>query len=148
MKTQSCMASRVPQAGSPVRHLPLVDLLVDTKAELLELALRSGLQIFTTMLEEDRTSICGPRYAHAPSRLTSQGRRGAGPRTVQKRDRGVDGRSCITRLTDRSRATSHRAAGGTGRDHGVAVPSTAAGSGEVLTPLYVKTLLQAAWMIS
>ena len=58
MKTQSCIASRGPQAGSPVRHLPLVDLLVDTKAELLELALRSG-RIFTTMLEEDRTSICG-----------------------------------------------------------------------------------------
>ena len=35
MKTQSCIASRVSQAGSPVRHLPLVDLLVDTKAELL-----------------------------------------------------------------------------------------------------------------
>ena len=87
MKTQSCIASRVPQAGSPVRHLPLVDLLVDTKAELLELALRSGLQIFTTMLEEDRTSICGPRYAHAPSRLTSQGRRGAGP-SDQLRVRG------------------------------------------------------------
>ena len=61
MKTQSCIASRGPQAGSPVHHLPLVDLLVDTKAELLELALRSGLRIFTTMLEEDRTSICGPR---------------------------------------------------------------------------------------
>ena len=42
MKTQSCIASRGPPAGSPVRHLPLVDLLVDTKAELLELALRAG----------------------------------------------------------------------------------------------------------
>ncbi len=51
-------------------------------------------------------------------------------RTVQKRDRGGDGRSCSTRLTDRSRATSHRAAGATGRDHGVAGPSTAAGSGD------------------
>ena len=51
-------------------------------------------------------------------------------RTVQKRDRGVDGRSCITLLTESRRATSHRAAGGPGRDHGVAVPSTAAGSGD------------------
>ena len=41
--------------------------------------------------------------------------------TVQERDRGVDGRSCITLLTESRRATSHRAAGGTGRDHGVAV---------------------------
>jgi hypothetical protein len=38
-----------------VRHLPLVDLLVETKTELLELALLSGLKVFTTMLEEDRT---------------------------------------------------------------------------------------------
>ena len=51
-------------------------------------------------------------------------------RTVQKLDRGVDGRSCITLLTDSSSSISHRAAGGTGRDHGVAVPSTAAGSGD------------------
>ena len=56
------------------------------------------------------------------------------PRTVQKLDRGVDGRSCITLLTDSSSATSHRAAGGTGRDHGVAVPSTAAGSGDCRAP--------------
>ena len=55
-------------------------------------------------------------------------------RTVQKQDRGVDGRSCITLLTDRSSATSHRAAGGTGRDHGVAVPSTAARSGDGRAP--------------
>ena len=55
-------------------------------------------------------------------------------RTVQKRDRGVDGRSCITLLPDSSSATSHRAAGGTGRDHGVAGPSTAAGSGDGRAP--------------
>ena len=42
MKTKSRMASRVLQAESPVRHLPLADLLVDTKTEFLELALRSG----------------------------------------------------------------------------------------------------------
>ena len=59
---------------------------------------------------------------------------GGRDRTVQKLDRGVDGRSCITLLTDRSRSTSHRAAGGTGRDHGVAVPSTAAGSGDCRAP--------------
>ena len=55
-------------------------------------------------------------------------------RTVQKRDRRVDGRSCITLLTDSRRATSHRAAGGTGRDPGVAGPSTAAGSGDGRAP--------------
>jgi hypothetical protein len=67
MKTKSRIAPPVPQAESPVRHLPLVDLLlVDTRTELLELALRSGLRVFTTMLEEDRTALCGPRYAHEP----------------------------------------------------------------------------------
>jgi transposase-like protein len=50
----------------------LVDLLVDTKTELLELALRSGLKVFTQMLEEDRLAICGPRYAHEPDRSTSR----------------------------------------------------------------------------
>jgi hypothetical protein len=36
-----------------VRHLPLVDLLVDTRTELLELAIRSGMKVFAMMLEED-----------------------------------------------------------------------------------------------
>ena len=72
MKTKSGIAPVVPQAESRLRHLPLVDLLVDTKTELLELALRSGLKVFTTMLEEDRLAICGPRYAHEPDRPASR----------------------------------------------------------------------------
>jgi len=68
MKRESRIAPPVPQVESPLRHLPYVDLLVDTKTELLELALRSGLRVFATMLEEDRTAICGPRYTHAPDR--------------------------------------------------------------------------------
>jgi transposase-like protein len=72
MKWKSRIAPLVPQAESPLRHLPLVDLLVDTKTELLELALRSGLKVFTTMLEEDRTAICGPRYAHESDRPASR----------------------------------------------------------------------------
>ena len=72
MKTKSRIAPPLPQAESPLRHLPLVDLLVDTKTELLELALRSGLKVFTAMLEEDRTAICGPRYAHEPDRPASR----------------------------------------------------------------------------
>lgn len=70
---KSRIVAPVPLAESPLRHLPLVDLLVDTKTELLELALRSGLKVFTTMLEEDRTAICGPRYAHEPERPASRG---------------------------------------------------------------------------
>ena len=61
-----------PPVVESLRHLPLVDLLVDTKTELLELALRSGLKVFTAMLEEDRTAICGARYAHEPERPASR----------------------------------------------------------------------------
>ena len=66
MKRESRIAPSVPQVESPLRHLPLVDLLIDTKTELLELALRSGLKVFTAMLEEDRAAICGLRYAMSP----------------------------------------------------------------------------------
>ena len=38
---KSCIASPVPHRESSLRHLPLVDLLVDAKTDLLELALRS-----------------------------------------------------------------------------------------------------------
>jgi putative transposase len=72
MKTKSRTVISHHQDESVVRHLPLVDLLVDTKTELLELALRSGLKVFTTMLEEDRKAICGPRYAHEPDRPASR----------------------------------------------------------------------------
>jgi transposase-like protein len=59
--------------GSPTtRRLPLVDLLVDAQSELFELAMRSGLKVLEAMLEEDRTAICGPRYAHQPDRHASR----------------------------------------------------------------------------
>ena len=34
--------------------------------------MRAGLRVFTTMLEEDRTAICGPRYAHQADRVASR----------------------------------------------------------------------------
>jgi len=72
MKTKSGTVSSHHQDESGVRHLPLVELLVDTKTELLELALRSGIKVFAAMLEEDRTVICGPRYVHEPDRPASR----------------------------------------------------------------------------
>jgi putative transposase len=69
---KSHIARPVPQDESPLRHLPLVDLLVETRTELLELVTRSGLKVLTAMLEEDRTSVCGPRYAHEPDRPASR----------------------------------------------------------------------------
>jgi putative transposase len=56
---------------SESRPLPLVDLLIDTRAELTELVVRSGMKVREAMLEEDRVAVCGPRYAH-------QAERGAG----------------------------------------------------------------------
>jgi transposase-like protein len=49
-----------------------VDLLVDTRTELFELAIRSGLKVLDAMLEEDRTALCGPRYAHQADRVASR----------------------------------------------------------------------------
>ena len=73
MKKESRTADRSHQGDSLTqRHLPLVDLLVDTRAELMELAVTSGLKVLTTMLEEDRTAICGPRYQHQSERQASR----------------------------------------------------------------------------
>ena len=66
---KSRIARPIAAVESPaVRSLPLVALLVDTKAELFELMVRSGLRVLDAMLEEDRTALCGPRYAHQPAR--------------------------------------------------------------------------------
>ena len=80
MKKESHTIDRSLQDSPAQRHLPLVDLLVDTRAELMELAVVSGLKVLTTMLEEDRTAMCGPRYQHQADREAS--RTGAVPSEV------------------------------------------------------------------
>jgi len=66
---KSRIARPIAAVESPtVRTLPLVELLVDTKTELVELMIRSGLRVLDAMLEEDRTALCGPRYAHQATR--------------------------------------------------------------------------------
>ena len=55
-----------------LRSLPLVEVLVDTKAALFELMVQSGLQVLDALLEEDRTALCGPRYAHHADRHASR----------------------------------------------------------------------------
>jgi putative transposase len=74
MKRKSCTVVRSRQVESvpTTRHLPLVDLLVDTRTELLELAVRSGMKVLEAMMEEDRTALCGARYAHEPDRAASR----------------------------------------------------------------------------
>ena len=73
MKRESRTVDRSHQDEFPTsRHLPLVDLLVDTRAELMALAVTSGLKVLTTMLEDDRTAICGARYQHQAEREASR----------------------------------------------------------------------------
>jgi putative transposase len=70
---KSRIAGSITAVESPtVRSLPLVELLVDTKAELFELMVRSGLRVLDAMLEEDRTALCGARYAHQAARAASR----------------------------------------------------------------------------
>ena len=69
MQSQSRTVHAVAQAEKPeARHLPLVGLLIDTRAELTELVVRSGMKVLEAMLEEDRIAVCGPRYAHHAER--------------------------------------------------------------------------------
>jgi transposase-like protein len=73
MKRESHTIDRSDHVDSPgQRHLPLVDLLVDSRAELMELAVASGLKVLITMLEEDRTAIGGQRYQHQVKRQLSR----------------------------------------------------------------------------
>src|SRR5229473_6750697 len=73
MKRESRTVDRSDQVDSLTqRHLPLVDLLVDTRSELMELAVASGLKVLQTMLEDDRTTICGQRYQHQVERQASR----------------------------------------------------------------------------
>ena len=74
MKRKSCtdVPAHQIEAVPTLRHLPLVDLLVDTRSELLELAVRSGMKVLEAMMEEDRIGLCGVRYAHEPDRAASR----------------------------------------------------------------------------
>ena len=73
MKQPSRTVPRRRQSVSPTpRHLPLVDILIDTQAELQELVVASGLKVLEAMLDEDRAAVCGPRYAHQPARQASR----------------------------------------------------------------------------
>ena len=66
MKQQSRTVPRRRQSVSPTpRHLPLVDILIDTQAELQELVVASGLKVLEAMLEEDRAAVCGRWCADA-----------------------------------------------------------------------------------
>ena len=72
MKKSRTVIRRRQSSSPALRHLPLVDILVDTQTELQALVVASGLKVLEAMLEEDRVAVCGPRYAHQPERRASR----------------------------------------------------------------------------
>lgn len=54
-------------------RLPLVDALVDIRADMMEVVVAAGMKVVETMLEEDRVRICGPKHARAPGRDVVRG---------------------------------------------------------------------------
>lgn len=71
-KSRTAGASGQPESSATQRHLPLVDLLIDTRAELQELMIASGLKVLHAMLEADRVALCGPWHAHRADRSASR----------------------------------------------------------------------------
>jgi hypothetical protein len=69
MKRESRTVDRSHQVESPAqRHLPLVNLLIDTRAELMEVAVASGLKVLHTMFGGShgdlRAEVSAPSRAH------------------------------------------------------------------------------------
>ena len=133
-----------PTAGveSPTtRRLPLVELLIDTEAELFDLAVRSGLQVLDAMLEEDRTALCGPRYAHQANRTASRAGTVAsevvlgGRKVAIRRPRVRSGRQEVPLPTFQAMAQTdppaapHRRAAVGGRQHPRLRPQSGAAAG-------------------
>lgn len=55
-------------------ELPLVEALVDIRADALNIVYTAGLKVVDAMLEEDRVRLCGPKHARDPEReLTRAG---------------------------------------------------------------------------
>jgi len=48
--------------------LPLLDLLADTRTAFFGLCLEAGQQVLTTMMEAERTALCGPPHVPDPDR--------------------------------------------------------------------------------
>ena len=100
MNRESRTIHTVDQGEPPTaRHLPLVELLIDARAELTELVVRSGMKVLEAMLEEDRTAICGPRYQHQADR--EAGRAGTTSSTVVLGGRKVPIRRPRARVANR-----------------------------------------------
>jgi transposase-like protein len=64
--------------------LPLLSVLTGSRESVMELCIRTGLQVVEQLMEQDRTALCGPlrahdagpqRYGYAPAEITLGGRR-------------------------------------------------------------------------
>ena len=74
MKRKSVTADAShPTKSSLQGRLPMIDVVVDTRAELWDIVIRTGLQVLEAMLEEDRRQVCGPRYHHDATRRAVRG---------------------------------------------------------------------------
>jgi len=54
-------------------QLPLVDALVDIRADMMDIVVTAGMKVVEAMLEEDRVRVCGPKHARAPGREVVRG---------------------------------------------------------------------------
>jgi transposase-like protein len=65
--------SRARGQGVPSSQLVFAAAVMDAKATLHDAVVRAGLSVLVSMLEEERTNLCGPRYAHSPDRAATRG---------------------------------------------------------------------------
>jgi hypothetical protein len=72
MTKQSRTGNRVDQEPVPARRLPFVNLLVDTRGDLMTLVVNTGVQVLGALLEDERTRLCGPRYHHGADRQATR----------------------------------------------------------------------------
>lgn len=89
--------------------------MVDARCALHEAVLTAGMSVLAAMLEDERTALCGPRYAHDAER--SAGRAGhvdgelaLGGRRVsirRPRVRGIDGREVPLKTWEQLASTDH-----------------------------------------
>jgi len=67
-KRSACEVRTPHSVALSSQRLDLMGLLVDTRADLLELSVKSGLEVLRVMLEEDRNRLCGPKGRPWPDR--------------------------------------------------------------------------------
>jgi transposase-like protein len=96
-------APATPSLATVQLPLPLLDILADTRTAFFGLCLEAGQQVLLTMMEGDRTQLCGPAHVPNPARrayrhgkvageVTLGGRRVLVPRL---RARSVDGAELV-----------------------------------------------------